>query len=118
MEENKDQTPSNESVGTWNTKNDNLFASFEEKCWRKTNEKYESTTLYLSPLSTYQIDVSWIGKGSVNGLRACDTNLSVLHVEIEGLFWTSSCMKHMNIILIRFETDYSGLVDMTINPMD
>lgn len=41
-----------------------------------------------------------------------------LHDEIEGLLWTASCMRDRKIISIRFETDWSDLVDMTINPED
>lgn len=43
---------------------------------------------------------------------------SFLHDEIEGLLWRASCMRDRKIISIRFETDWSYLVDMTINSED
>lgn len=38
--------------------------------------------------------------------------------EMEGLLWTASCMRDRRIISIRFETDWSDLVDMTTNLED
>ncbi|KAF8088641.1 hypothetical protein N665_0532s0005 [Sinapis alba] len=37
---------------------------------------------------------------------------------MEGLIWVFSCMKDRRITSIRFETDCSDLVDMTMNPAD
>ena len=52
------------------------------------------------------------------GLRVCSRSLSALHAEMEGLLWANSCMRDMRITSIRFETDFSDLVDMTTNPVD
>ncbi|KAF3537489.1 hypothetical protein F2Q69_00018556 [Brassica cretica] len=41
-----------------------------------------------------------------------------LHDEMECLLWTASCMRDTRITSIRFETDWSDLVDMTTNSED
>lgn len=41
-----------------------------------------------------------------------------MYAEMEGLPRAASCMRDMNIILIRFDTDCSDLVDITINLSD
>lgn len=51
-------------------------------------------------------------------LRACGRSLSALHAETEGLLKAPSFMRDTRVTLIRFEIDYSDLVDMTTNPMD
>lgn len=50
-------------------------------------------------------------------LYTCNISFSVLHSEMEVLLWTSLCMKDMKILMIRFETDWSDLLDMTKSSM-
>ena len=52
------------------------------------------------------------------GLRAYNRGLSALHAEMEGLLGVASCMRDKRITSVRFEMDFSYLVDMTTNPMD
>ena len=52
------------------------------------------------------------------GLQTCIRSLSALHAEMEGLLIEASYMRDTRITTIRFETDYSDLVDMTTNPVD
>ena len=121
--------------------------SLEAECWRKANEKEEANEDHDDPsttevetvsswilrIPTCQIDASWIKNDSVSGLgwslkdqmgyvyfglQAYIRSLSALHAEMEGLLWTTSCMRDMRITSVRFESDYSDLVDMTINPVD
>ena len=121
--------------------------SLEAECWRKANGKKEANEDHDDPptteietvppwitrIPTCQIDASWINNGSVSGLgwtlkdqmgselfglRVCNRKLSALHAEMEGLLWTTSCMRDMSILSIRFETDCSDLVDMTTNSME
>ncbi|XP_048591405.1 equilibrative nucleotide transporter 3-like [Brassica napus] len=122
-------------------------ASLEAECWRKANENEEVEEDHYDPLAieeeivppwipripTCRIDASWINNDSVSGLgwslkdqlgsehfglRACNRSLSALHAEMDGLLWAVSCMREMRISSIRFETDCSDLVDMTMNPME
>lgn len=37
---------------------------------------------------------------------------------MEGLLYAATCVRNMQIPMIRIETDYSYLVDMTTNPVD
>ncbi|XP_013608309.1 PREDICTED: uncharacterized protein LOC106315086 [Brassica oleracea var. oleracea] len=122
-------------------------ASLEAECLRKANEKEEVEEDHYDPpaieeeivppwipqIPTCRIDASWINNDSVSGLgwsfkdqlgseffglRACNRSLLDLHDEMEGLLWAVSCMREMRIYSIRFETECSDLVDMTMNPME
>lgn len=45
-------------------------------------------------------------------------SILVLHAELGELLWTMACLGERGVVMVRFETNFTNLIQMTENPFD